>query len=71
MNVSKMHKGKGGDSKSCDIFESMGQGSMGKHKVAGGLFRWMHQGALKGTPGRPRPGKSAPSIARRMGQGGK
>jgi len=60
-----------GDSKPRDIFSRMGQGAMKTKKLVHGLFAQMGQTAMKGSPGHPRPGKTAPSIARRMGQGGK
>lgn len=61
----------GGDSTPRDIFQAMNQGGMGRCRCTHGLFESMHQGSMKGTPGRLRPGKSAPSVAKSMGQGGR
>lgn len=55
-----------------DLFSCMGQGKLKQDKFGRkGLFESMNQGTLKGKPGRPRAGKTAPSVGRSMGQGGK
>ena len=62
------------DTRSRNLFEMMSQGSAG-HIFDGrkGLFQSMNQGKMCGEPARAaaRPGKTAKSVARAMGQGGK
>ncbi len=68
-NSIRMGKRGGGDSKGRDLFSAMGQGSMPNRAQHNGLFNAMNQGSMKGTPGNLRPGRTACSVARSMGQG--